>query len=175
MRQLRYTFHQSSLGLILIVASTKGICLTAFVENVMEGMGILKSQKGPHCAVCDDRIFDEFTGKIDAYLRGEDIDLNIPIDITPTSFQNRVWEELMRIPFGEVRTYSQIAQTLQVPNAARAVGGACGSNPICLIIPCHRAVPKGGGFGGFRWGAFRKSELLGLEARGASALIDNRA
>jgi O-6-methylguanine DNA methyltransferase len=78
-----------------------------------------------------------------------------------------VWDALRAIPFGEVRTYGEIARHLGQPTAARAVARACATNPVALVIPCHRVVPGSGGTGGYRWGADRKRELLEREKRAA--------
>lgn len=87
----------------------------------------------------------------------------IPIDVQATAFQRRVWQELSRIPYGETRSYKQIAQSIGKPRAVRAVGSACGANPVALIVPCHRAVRSDGKLGGYRWGLERKETLLRRE------------
>ena len=87
------------------------------------------------------------------------------IDIAPTAFQQRVWEALTHIPYGETRSYSEIAEALGAPRAVRAVASACASNPVALAIPCHRVVQKGGALSGYRWGVRRKATLLAAEAR----------
>lgn len=87
------------------------------------------------------------------------------IDLSSTSkWQRQVWDELKEIPKGETRTYQEIASKLQVPKAARAVGAACASNRLALIIPCHRVVPADGTIGNYRWGTGKKEELLAFEA-----------
>ena len=88
---------------------------------------------------------------------------DLPLDIRATAFQRRVWEALSAIPYGETRTYSQIAETLGVPKGQRAVGRACATNPVSLLIPCHRAVREDGGLGGYRWGLDRKQTLIERE------------
>jgi AraC family transcriptional regulator of adaptative response/methylated-DNA-[protein]-cysteine methyltransferase len=80
-----------------------------------------------------------------------------------TAFQLRVWELLCSIPYGETRTYSEMARELGSPRAARAVGRACATNPVSLVIPCHRAIRADGGLGGYRWGLDRKERLLSQE------------
>src|SRR6185437_1323861 len=90
-----------------------------------------------------------------------------PLDVAATAFQWRVWEALTRIPAGETRSYGQIARAIGAPNAARAVGRACGSNRLALIVPCHRVVREDGTSGGWRWGAARKQQLLQHEKRRA--------
>ena len=89
----------------------------------------------------------------------------MPIDIRGTVFQRKVWDELRRIPRGETRTYTEIARAIGAPGAVRAVGSACGANPVALVVPCHRAVRTDGGLGGYAWGLPRKKKLLALEKK----------
>ena len=89
----------------------------------------------------------------------------MPVDIRGTLFQRRVWQALRRIPAGETRTYAQIAKSIGAPAAVRAVGSACGANPVALLVPCHRAVRTDGGLGGYAWGLERKMKLLELEKK----------
>jgi AraC family transcriptional regulator of adaptative response/methylated-DNA-[protein]-cysteine methyltransferase len=89
--------------------------------------------------------------------------LELPLDVRATAFQWQVWKTLAAIPYGETRSYSDIAKTIGQPRAARAVARACATNPVALAIPCHRVVPSSGGIGGYRWGASRKKALLDRE------------
>jgi AraC family transcriptional regulator of adaptative response/methylated-DNA-[protein]-cysteine methyltransferase len=95
----------------------------------------------------------------------------LPLDVRATAFQRRVWEELRRIPLGQTRSYGEIARRVGRPGAGRAVGRACASNPVAIVVPCHRVVPGSGGLGGYRWGAARKRALLDreVEAGGRAA------
>ena len=98
------------------------------------------------------------------YASGDDAAFAAPLDLNEgTDFQRDVWKALRAIPYGEVRTYGQIAAALGRPNAARAVGAACGANPVPVIVPCHRVVAAGGGLGGFSGGLHWKKRLLHLE------------
>ncbi|HLY32779.1 MAG TPA: methylated-DNA--[protein]-cysteine S-methyltransferase, partial [Ktedonobacterales bacterium] len=92
--------------------------------------------------------------------------LDLPLDVRATAFQRRVWTALQAIPYGETRSYQQIAEAIGQPGAVRAVGQACASNPAALVIPCHRAVRRDGGLGGYRWGLARKRALLAREHAG---------
>jgi AraC family transcriptional regulator of adaptative response/methylated-DNA-[protein]-cysteine methyltransferase len=83
--------------------------------------------------------------------------------VQATAFQWQVWNALAAIPYGETRSYADVARTVGRPRAARAVARACATNPVALAIPCHRVVPAGGGTGGYRWGAARKKALLARE------------
>ena len=85
------------------------------------------------------------------------------LDVPATAFQRKVWKALQDIPRGSTRTYREIAREIGQPTAARAVAGACATNPLAVAIPCHRVVRKDGGLAGYRWGLERKKALLALE------------
>lgn len=93
-------------------------------------------------------------------------------EVSGTPFQEAVWRELARIPRGEAVTYGELARRVGRPGAGRAVGAACGANPVALIVPCHRVVGSGGGLGGYRWGTARKARILRDE--GVEALVGGR-
>lgn len=101
--------------------------------------------------------------EIHRYLAGELMDIRLPYRAAGTPFQQAVWEQLRRIPYGTTATYGQIAARVGRPGAARAVGGACGANPVPLVIPCHRAVGADGSLGGFTSGVWRKRLLIAIE------------
>ncbi len=100
-----------------------------------------------------------WAGTVVARMAGQEAE-RLPLDVRGTTFQWRVWDALQRIPKGSTRTYAEIARELGQPSAARAVARACASNPLALVIPCHRVVRGDGGLGGYRWGVERKRELL---------------
>jgi AraC family transcriptional regulator of adaptative response/methylated-DNA-[protein]-cysteine methyltransferase len=87
----------------------------------------------------------------------------LPVDVQATAFQRRVWEELQRIPYGATRSYSEVARSIGQPTAMRAVARACATNPVCVLIPCHRVVRENGKLAGYRWGIGRKRELIEAE------------
>src|SRR5437762_277447 len=111
----------------------------------------------------DPAALGEIRDSIASFLAGEGDLSRVPVDIRGTVFQRRVWRALSRIPRGETRTYAQIARAIGNPAAVRAVGSACGANPVALVVPCHRAVRTDGGLGGYAWGIARKKRLLELE------------
>jgi len=90
----------------------------------------------------------------------------VPTDLRGTAFQQRVWEALRAIPYGETRSYAEVAAAIGRPSAARAVARACATNRVALVVPCHRVVGSGGNLSGYRWGIARKKALLDREARG---------
>ncbi|RUP05154.1 MAG: methylated-DNA--[protein]-cysteine S-methyltransferase [Mycobacterium sp.] len=117
----------------------------------------------------DDSGFSEAVHQLDAYFAGELCDFDVPLDLHGTEFQRRVWEALLTIPYGETRSYGQIAEQIGAPGAARAVGLANGHNPIAIIVPCHRVIGAAGKLTGYGGGLDRKQTLLTLEKRRAPA------
>lgn len=98
------------------------------------------------------------------YLEGRRSEFDLPLDLRGTPFQKRVWEALLQIPYGETRSYQEIARTIRKPKAARSVGTANGANPLSLIVPCHRVVATGGRLGGYAGGLELKARLLAMES-----------
>ncbi len=123
-----------------------------------------KSVSGADTQATETPLLGRAFALLEACLRGEEVDWSpLPLLLRGTPFQLRVWEELKKIPYGETRTYGQIAVCAGNPRAARAVGSANRRNPIPIIIPCHRVVGAGGKLGGFLWGVDIKQKLLALE------------
>src|SRR5579871_2890653 len=110
-------------------------------------------------------ILRQVTDQLRAYFAGELTEFDLPLDLQGTPFQKRVWEELLRIPYGETRSYSFVAGSIGAPKAVRAVGAANGQNPIPIVIPCHRVIGAGGSLTGYGGGLPLKRYLLDLEAR----------
>jgi len=108
---------------------------------------------------------DEIIAELDAYFAGSLKKFSVPLDLRGTEFQRRVWELLLHIPYGETRSYGQIARAIGRPEASRAVGQAVGTNPVAIIVPCHRVIGASGGLVGYGGGLHRKQALLELEAR----------
>src|SRR6185369_13628199 len=112
---------------------------------------------------CDDAVLRLWVEELLAHLQGERPHLRLPLDVQATAFQWRVWQELQKIPYGSTRTYGDIAEAIGRPTAARAVARACATNPVSVVIPCHRVVRENGALGGYRWGLARKRALLDQE------------
>ena len=109
----------------------------------------------------------EWVGKILAHLRGQEPHLDLPTDVQATAFQRRVWEELRKIPYGATKTYTEVARAIGRPAAIRAVARACATNPVSVVVPCHRVVRQDGDLAGYRWGIGRKRALLEKEGKAA--------
>jgi methylated-DNA-[protein]-cysteine S-methyltransferase len=113
----------------------------------------------------DPGAFDDAVDQLDAYFAGELTDFDLKLDLRGTEFQQRVWKALLTIPYGETRSYGEIAEQIGAPGAARAVGLANGRNPIAIVVPCHRVIGSGGSLTGYGGGLERKQTLLELEKR----------
>ena len=163
--EIKFAIGESSLGLVLIAASDKGVCAIFFGEDAESLARDLKRQFPRARLVGDDRAFAQLTAKVIGFVEDPRRDLVLPLDIRGTAFQRRVWEALRRIPVGRTATYAEIAQAIGAPKSVRAVGRACGSNPISLAIPCHRVVGSNGSLTGYRGGIERKRALLAKEAK----------
>jgi AraC family transcriptional regulator of adaptative response/methylated-DNA-[protein]-cysteine methyltransferase len=162
--RVHYASAPTSLGRVLVATTDKGICKIAFGDDEALLVDDLRNEFASAELIADSSRIAPFIEQIDAYLRGKRERFDLPLDIAATAFQQRVWEALRRIPYGETRSYTQIAEAVGSPRAVRAVANACASNPVALAIPCHRVVQKGGALAGYRWGAARKAVLLDTEA-----------
>jgi methylated-DNA-[protein]-cysteine S-methyltransferase len=116
----------------------------------------------------DPEAFNDAVDQLGAYFAGELIDFDIELDLRGTEFQQRVWKALLTIPYGETRSYGEIAEQVGAPGAARAVGLANGHNPIAIVVPCHRVIGASGSLTGYGGGLDRKRSLLELEKKRAS-------
>jgi len=160
-----FALADSPLGRLLAAATPKGVCFVGIGDNDR----VLESElrrEFPRAAAIrrDEARLGSAIGTILAYLEGALPHMDLPLDIRATAFQRRVWDELRRIPYGETRSYGEIAEAIGAPRAVRAVGRACATNPVALIVPCHRVVRADGSLSGYRWGLARKQTLLGRES-----------
>jgi len=162
---IRYTCTDSPLGRMLIAATDKGICAIQFADSDDELEHGLKREFPFANRRRDDEAMESLKHDLLSHMRGEKLNPSLPLDIQATAFQRRVWSCLQAIPFGETRSYSQIAKTIGQPNARRAVARACATNPVAVAIPCHRVVREDGDQGGYRWGVERKQALLEMEQK----------
>jgi AraC family transcriptional regulator of adaptative response/methylated-DNA-[protein]-cysteine methyltransferase len=153
----------ASLGRLLVAATARGVCAVAMGSSDGELKSAL-TREYPAAAITDDAgALAKWTRAILAHLAGRQPRLDLPLDVQATAFQWQVWQALASIPYGETRTYAEVASSIGRPRAVRAVARACATNPVALAIPCHRVVPSAGGEGGYRWGAGRKRTLLRQE------------
>lgn len=165
---IAYALTDSPLGRLLVAATERGVCFIALGERDAVLVEKLRREYPAAAGIeRDDAALGQMVRAILDLIDGAEPHVDLPLDIRWTAFQRRVWEELTRIPLGETRSYSEIAAALGRPSAQRAVGRACATNPLPLIIPCHRAVRQDGEVGGYRWGTVRKRKLLTRETRAA--------
>lgn len=158
---------QTPLGLLMIGATDRGICFLQFGDSdkALEaelGRQFPAAVVQPMPATHQEQ-FKSWMAALNRHLRGLEPRLDLPLDVRGTAFQLIVWRYLQKLPYGEVRSYSEVAEAIGKPSAARAVARACASNGIALLIPCHRVVRGTGELGGYRWGVQRKRVLLDAE------------
>jgi AraC family transcriptional regulator of adaptative response/methylated-DNA-[protein]-cysteine methyltransferase len=171
--QITYVSFETPLGLLMAGATDRGLCFLQFGETheQLESMlraeypnATLQPMHEPH-----DPQFTLWVDSLRRHLQGGQPHLHLPADIRATAFQLRVWTYLQQIPYGEVRSYTEVAQAIGRPGAARAVARACASNVLALVIPCHRVIRGTGELGGYKWGLPRKRALIDRERQVNSA------
>jgi AraC family transcriptional regulator of adaptative response/methylated-DNA-[protein]-cysteine methyltransferase len=163
--QIHFGFLKSSLGLVLVAASARGVCSITLGDSAAALERDL-GQRFPDAKLTRDdaKLRREFAA-VAAYLDDPSRGLDLPLDTGGTEFQQRVWRALREIPAGETVSYAEVARRIDAPKSFRAVAQACGANRIALAIPCHRVVREDGGISGYRWGVSRKRMLLERETR----------
>lgn len=159
---IHFTVVDSALGPMLVAATTRGLCAVRFGDA--GAMTAELRAEYPAATLTEDAVpLELYMQGLRAYLDGHNPELKLNTDAPGTEFQQRVWAALCQIPHGETRSYAQLAEMIGEPKAVRAVATACARNPVALVVPCHRIVPKAGGSGGYRWGLERKAALLDAE------------
>ena len=160
--RINYSTITSPIGEVLVAATEHGVCSVKIGADEAELLDQLRREY-PRADITTSQPRSEWVKAIAQHLRGKDATLDLPIDVQATAFQWKVWRALQRIPCGETRAYAEVAKSIGKPKAIRAVARACATNPVALIVPCHRVVPTAGGVGGYRWGQQRKEHLLQTE------------
>lgn len=165
--RIEYAIVDSPMGRLLAGGTTRGISALYLGQSDAQLEAAL-CKEYPRAELVREaagtRNLREWLEKILAHLRGHEPHLDLPTDVQATAFQRRVWEELRRIPYGSTRTYSEIASKIGQPSAVRAVARACATNPVSVVVPCHRVVREDGNLAGYRWGVERKRMLLEHES-----------
>lgn len=163
--QLTFSVAHCALGRVLVAETAKGISAiylgdsdTALERELRREYprAEISRRSGPH---------SEWVSAVVRHLAGRQPHLDLPTDVQATAFQRRVWETLRKIPYGATRTYGQVARSLGLARGMRAVARACATNPVSIVVPCHRVIRKDGGLGGYRWGLKRKEALIEHERR----------
>ena len=161
---IKYMIADSPLGKLLVAATDKGICSVSFGDNEAELRSELEKEFFAAVITEDDAVLKKAVDSILRGMNGERAILALPLDVRGTAFQMRVWSELRKIPYGETRSYSEVAKDIGNRNAVRAVARACATNPVAMVTPCHRVVASDGKLAGYRWGIDRKKKLLDRES-----------
>lgn len=162
--RINYTIVDCPLGRLLVAATERGICAVSLGNSDAALEAALVSEYPAAEIRRDSAALSQWVSVLLKHLSGQYPHLDLPLDVQATAFQWRVWQALRAIPYSRTRSYSEIAQTIGRPTAVRAVAHACATNPVALVIPCHRAVREDGGLGGYRWGLERKRALLTQES-----------
>jgi len=161
--RLIYTLVQCPLGRLLVSATEKGVCAVRLGDSDHELETDLAGEYRFAEIHREDEILREWVEQILDHLKGERPHINLPLDVQATAFQRRVWDELRKIPYGSTRSYGDVARAIGRPTATRAVARAIATNPVALVIPCHRVIREDKSLGGYRWGVERKRSLLERE------------
>ncbi len=166
---IRYAIADSPLGRLLVGATERGIS-ALYLGDADEMLRAALRKEYPRAELVSDHDgqgaskIRKWVAQILKHLRGREPHLDLPTDVRATAFTRRVWEELRKIPYGETRTYSDVARAIGKPSAIRAVARACATNPTAVVVPCHRVVRKNGDLAGYRWGIDVKQKLLQKES-----------
>lgn len=166
---IAYGCRATSLGLLMMGATDRGVCFAMFGDNP-EVLRAQLSTEFPNASLAaspnlHQPALDDWMTALDAHLSGRAPRPELPLDLRGTAFQIQTWEFLLSIPEGEARSYGELAEGIGRPTAVRAAASACGKNRVAVLVPCHRVLRGDGGAGGYRWGADRKRTLLELESK----------
>jgi AraC family transcriptional regulator of adaptative response/methylated-DNA-[protein]-cysteine methyltransferase len=158
--RMDYAIARSPFGQILIAATAHGVCWIGIHDSAEHLESELRGDYPQATIGRDDTTTGDFARRVVSSIANEPTGLELPLDIRATPFQRAVWRELCAIPRGATRSYGEIAKRIERPDAPRAVGHANGSNPLAIVIPCHRAIGANGTLTGYRWGIEIKRRLL---------------
>jgi len=160
--RIGYTLLNTTLGKVLVAATERGVSAVYLGESERSLVEALKKEY-PRAelfrAAGEERWLQEIVRRVE----GAPPSMDLPLDVQATVFQRRVWQELQKIPRGTTRTYTQVARALGKPRSVRAVARACATNPVSIVVPCHRVIRTDGSLAGYRWGLSRKEQLLARE------------
>ncbi len=162
-RSLAYTIVDSALGPLLVTTSERGVCHVRFGDHEDELAEALRAELPCARVVRRDPAVKPWAEAIARYVDGRTARLEVPLDVAGSRFQRRVWDALRRIPLGETRAYGELAAKLGSPQGARAVARACATNPVAVVVPCHRVIGRDGSLAGYAYGIERKRALLRTE------------
>jgi AraC family transcriptional regulator, regulatory protein of adaptative response / methylated-DNA-[protein]-cysteine methyltransferase len=162
--EIHFALAECSLGSILVAISDKGVCAISIGNDPEVLLHELQDRFPRSNLIGGDAAFEALVATVVSFIEAPKIGLALPLDVKGTAFQQRVWQALREIPYGETATYSDIANKIGKPKAVRAVASACAANNLAVAIPCHRVIRQDGSLSGYRWGIERKIALLEKEA-----------
>jgi AraC family transcriptional regulator of adaptative response/methylated-DNA-[protein]-cysteine methyltransferase len=165
--EIGYTVAPTPIGRILVAATSRGVSAIYMGRSDADLAAMLRREYPEAQIRRNPASVSRWVRQIVRHLAGRHPQLDLPLDIQGTAFQRRVWEALRQIPYGETRSYTEVARQMGQPKARRAVARACATNPVSLVIPCHRVIRGDGGLGGYGGGIERKKALLETERRAA--------
>ena len=165
--QIRYTVANTTLGKVLMAATERGLSAVYLGESEKSLVEELRKEYAQAEIVRASDGNEAWLSEIVRRVEGNAPSVELPLDVQATAFQRRVWQELQKIPRGATRTYTQVARALGKPRSVRAVARACATNPVSIVVPCHRVIRTDGTLAGYRWGLQRKEKLLEREAASA--------
>ena len=165
--EIRFAVGQCSLGAILVAATDVGVCAITLGDEPQPLIDELRQRFPKARLVGGDARFERWVAAVVGLVEQPGSNLELPLDVRGTAFQQRVWQALREVPAGRTASYTEIARRIGAPSAVRAVAQACASNNLAVAIPCHRVVRADGDLSGYRWGVARKRSLL--EREGAEA------
>jgi AraC family transcriptional regulator, regulatory protein of adaptative response / methylated-DNA-[protein]-cysteine methyltransferase len=167
---INYTIVHSQVGRVLLAATKSGVCAVCMGASDDAVEAALREDYYAANLSRDDEGMKKWVGALQTYFDGHEFPRDLPLDLQATAFQWKVWKEIQSIPYGHTASYSNIAKSLGAPQATRAVARACATNPVAIVIPCHRVIGKDGSLRGYGWGVKRKKTLLSLENKAQSEL-----
>ena len=171
--RIHYTIVDSQIGRVLLAATERGACSVCMGASDDAVEAALREDYYAADLRRDDEGMRGWALALQSYFDGQEFPPDLPLDVQATAFQWRVWKEIQSIPYGQTASYSDIAESLGKPQATRAVARACATNPVAIVIPCHRVIGKDGSLRGYAWGVKRKKTLLSLENKARSGQADS--
>ena len=172
--EIGWVTRRCPLGLLLVAGSLRGVCAVMLGEVRHTLLDELRMEFPWAERVPGGERLEIWAAAVAELAAGRVPDADVPLDVRGSRFQRRVWDALQGIPRGRTRTYGQLAAELGMPQGARAVARACATNPVALVVPCHRVVGADGKMRGYRWGTQRKQQLLEREKESELSLLFSR-
>ncbi|HET9252735.1 MAG TPA: bifunctional DNA-binding transcriptional regulator/O6-methylguanine-DNA methyltransferase Ada [Candidatus Eisenbacteria bacterium] len=165
--EIRFAVAATPIGNVLVGATERGVCSVKIGATPASLERDLRREFPAATIRTGDASLRRWVSALTRHLEGTSPEIDLPLDMKGTAFQWKVWEALRAIPYGETRSYREVARSIGAPKAARAVGHACATNPVAILVPCHRVVREGGGLGGYAYGLAVKKSLLDSERSAA--------